>query len=112
MKSTWPMPVRGAGPRGSRLKATEPKGNRPGRVAGRIPWALCLVALSPLALCLAACVPTTQPMIKIGLVAPFEGRYRDVGYEVVYAVRLAVREANARGGVAGHVVELIALDDS
>jgi ABC-type branched-subunit amino acid transport system substrate-binding protein len=69
---------------------------------------LCLV---PCALCLSACNPVTRPVIKIGLVAPFEGRYRDVGYEVVYAVRLAVREANAGGGVAGHTVELTALDD-
>jgi len=59
---------------------------------------------------LAACT-VAKPVIKIGLVAPFEGRYRDVGYEVIYAVRLAVREANARGGVAGHMVELVALDD-
>ena len=72
-------------------------------------------ALKPLALVfcllLAACVPVTRPVFKIGLVAPFEGRYRGVGYEVIYAVRLAVREANARG-VAGHAVELLALDDS
>ena len=59
-----------------------------------------------------ACVPVTRPVIKIVLVAPFEGRYRDVGYEVIYAVRLAVREANAAGGVAGFSVELTALDDS
>ncbi len=53
----------------------------------------------------------TRPTVKIGLVAPFEGRYRQVGYEVIFAVRLAVREANAAGGVAGHTVELVALDD-
>lgn len=64
------------------------------------------------ALLVAACVPVTRPIIKIGLVAPFEGRYRAVGYEVIYAVRLAVREANAAGGVAGYAVELTALDDS
>jgi ABC-type branched-subunit amino acid transport system substrate-binding protein len=64
------------------------------------------------ALLVPACVPVTRPVIKIGLVAPFEGRYRDVGYEVIYAVRLAVREANAAGGVAGYGVELTALDDS
>ena len=73
---------------------------------------LLLAFLVPCALCLGACISTSRPTIKIGLVAPFEGRYRDVGYEVIYAVRLAVREANARGGVAGHVVELTALDDS
>jgi ABC-type branched-subunit amino acid transport system substrate-binding protein len=51
-------------------------------------------------------------VVKIGLVAPFEGRYREVGYEVIYAVRLAVREANAAGGVGGYSVELMALDDA
>src|SRR6187401_305291 len=61
---------------------------------------------------LAACLPITRPVVKIGLVAPFEGRYRDVGYEVIYAVRLAVREANAAGGIAGYSVELLTLDDS
>jgi ABC-type branched-subunit amino acid transport system substrate-binding protein len=50
-------------------------------------------------------------MVKIGLVAPFEGRYRDVGYEVIYAVRLAVREQNAAGGVGGYSVALQAFDD-
>jgi branched-chain amino acid transport system substrate-binding protein len=54
---------------------------------------------------------STRPVIKIGLVAPFEGRYRSLGYEALYAVKLAVRERNAAGGVAGHMVELVALDD-
>ena len=49
--------------------------------------------------------------MKIGLVAPFEGRYRYVGYDVVYAVRLALREANAAGGVGAYSVELVAYDD-
>ena len=69
-------------------------------------WLVVALLLMP------GCVPVTQPVIKIGLVAPFEGRYRDVGYEVIYAVRLAVREANAAGGLAGYGVELTALDDS
>ena len=64
------------------------------------------------AVLVSACLPVTRPIIKIGLVAPFEGRYRDIGYEVIYAVRLAVREANAAGGAAGYEVELTALDDS
>lgn len=62
-------------------------------------------------LLLTACT-VTRPVLKIGLVAPFEGRYRDVGYEVVFAVRLAVREINAAGGAGGYSVELVALDDS
>lgn len=55
---------------------------------------------------------TVRPTVKIGLVAPFEGRYRYVGYDVIYAVRLAVREANAAGGVGGYSVELVAYDDA
>ena len=50
-------------------------------------------------------------MVKIGLVAPFEGLYRHLGYDVLYAVKLAVRERNAAGGVGGYMVELVALDD-
>jgi branched-chain amino acid transport system substrate-binding protein len=55
---------------------------------------------------------STRPMVKIGLVAPFEGLYRHLGYDVLYAVKLAVRECNAAGGVSGYMVELVALDDS
>jgi branched-chain amino acid transport system substrate-binding protein len=76
-------------------------------------------------LCLlcSACVPvqarkdgffslvSTRPVIKIGLVAPFEGRYRALGYEVLYAVKLAVRQRNEAGGIAGYMVELVALND-
>lgn len=68
--------------------------------------------LLPSSFFLSSCIPVTRPVVKIGLVAPFEGRYRNLGYEVIYAVRLAVREANAAGGVAGYSVELTALDDS
>lgn len=71
-----------------------------------------LAWLAVAALALTGCLPVTRPSVKIGLVAPFEGRYRSVGYEVIYAVRLAVREANAAGGVAGYSVELVALDDA
>jgi len=61
---------------------------------------------------LSACLPVARPLIKIGLIAPFEGRYRDLGYEVIYAVRLAVREANAAGGAGGYSLALMAYDDS
>lgn len=55
---------------------------------------------------------SVSPTIKIGLSAPFEGLYRDVGYEALHAVRLAVRERNADGGVGGrYLVEVVALND-
>ena len=61
---------------------------------------------------LVACSASTAPVVKIGLAAPFEGRYRAVGYEAIYAARLAIREINAAGGIGGYRVELFALDDS
>jgi len=60
---------------------------------------------------LTACSASSAPVVKIGLVAPFEGRYRVIGYEALYAARLAIREINRAGGVEGYRVELFALDD-
>ncbi|MDX1416343.1 MAG: ABC transporter substrate-binding protein [Candidatus Promineifilaceae bacterium] len=51
------------------------------------------------------------PVVKVGLVAPFEGRHRAVGYDVLYSARLAVREINNAGGINGTRVALVALDD-
>ena len=54
---------------------------------------------------------SVKPVVKIGLVAPFEGRARAVGYDAIYAARLAVREANAAGGIGGYRLAVVALDD-
>ncbi len=53
-----------------------------------------------------------DPVLKIGLVAPFEGEQRGIGYDVLYSARLAVREINAAGGVDGYRLNLVAYDDS
>ena len=66
--------------------------------------------LSLILLLLTACA-VTPPVVKIGLAAPFEGQYREVGYDVIYSARLAVREINQAGGVGGYRVALVALDD-
>lgn len=55
---------------------------------------------------------STAPVVKVGLVAPFEGRYRDVGYDAIYSARLAVRQINQAGGIGGYRIALVALDDS
>ncbi len=47
----------------------------------------------------------TPPIAKIALLAPFEGRYREVGYEALYAARLALADAG------DPQVELLAVDD-
>ncbi len=69
-----------------------------------------LLALALAAALLAGCA-SVGPVVKIGLVAPFEGRDRAVGYDAIYAARLAVREVNAHGGIDGTRVTLVALDD-
>src|SRR5215510_3753097 len=51
------------------------------------------------------------PTVKIGLIAPFEGLYRATGYEVLFAVKLALQERNEGQGLQGYRVELVALND-
>ena len=70
-----------------------------------------LVCLA-LAVVTASCSGSTQPIIKLGLIAPFEETYRDDGYAALHAVKLAVGERNAAGGVAGRQVALVALNDN
>ena len=85
------------------------------RVSPRSSASLCVPLL--LALLLLSACASVRPVVKIGLVAPFEGRERAIGYDAVYAARLAVREANAAGGIGGsdgrggYRLALVALDD-
>jgi ABC-type branched-subunit amino acid transport system substrate-binding protein len=74
---------------------------------GRTSFAAVAICCLFLASC-AGSVPTT---VKIGLSAPFEGTDRDLGYEVLNAVRLAVRHRNEAGGAGGHLIEIVALND-
>ncbi|HEX2908386.1 MAG TPA: hypothetical protein VHO69_16050 [Phototrophicaceae bacterium] len=54
---------------------------------------------------MAACGPQPQEISRVALVAPFEGRYREVGYNALYAARLAFQD---RGRSE---IELLAIDD-
>lgn len=69
-----------------------------------------LPALLGLLMLLGGC-DSVGPVVKVGLVAPFEGRGRDIGYDAIYSARLAVRELNRAGGINGTRVALVALDD-
>jgi ABC-type branched-subunit amino acid transport system substrate-binding protein len=60
---------------------------------------------------LVGCTRSPQ-VVKIGLVAPFEGENREMGYDGIYAARLAVREFNANPTKSGVKLALVALDDS
>jgi ABC-type branched-subunit amino acid transport system substrate-binding protein len=54
---------------------------------------------------------SVDPTVKIGLVGPFEGKNREVGYDVIYSARLAIREINENGGIGPYRLALVALDD-
>lgn len=78
------------------------------------PHRLRLICISFCAVLVAACTlpGSVKPTVKVGLSAPFEGQFRDLGYEVLYAVKLAIRERNGDGGIANrYLVELVALND-
>ena len=62
-------------------------------------------------LLLAACA-VPRPTVKIALVAPFEGRLRQVGYDAFPALRLAIRDAIQAGGVGGYNVTFVAYNDN
>ncbi len=80
------------------------------RPLGQQPNLQSLISISLFCFLLVAC-QSIPPIIKIGLVGPFEGRQRQIGYDVIYSARLAVREINEAGGIAGYRVALVALDD-
>jgi ABC-type branched-subunit amino acid transport system substrate-binding protein len=46
-----------------------------------------------------------ERLVRVALIAPFEGRYREVGYNAYYAAKLALHE------YGGLDVELVAVDD-
>ncbi|NOG49283.1 MAG: hypothetical protein HND48_07415 [Chloroflexi bacterium] len=53
-----------------------------------------LAALAAVLL-LAACAPARQPPPRVALLAPFEGRYREIGYDVLYALRLGLADSGS-----------------
>ncbi|MER3399516.1 MAG: hypothetical protein C4313_00010 [Thermoflexus sp.] len=63
-----------------------------------------------LGLALAVACRPAPPLVAIGLVAPFEGRDRPIGYDVLFGARLAVRQWNAQHP-NGPLALLVALDD-
>ena len=70
-----------------------------------------LASLSLLTLALVACAPTTDSgPIKIGYLGPLTGDAAGYGTDTVNGTRMAVEEINAKGGINGRLIELIAED--
>ena len=68
---------------------------------------ICLIAAG---IIFSSCT-SVAPVVKIGLVGPFEGKHRDIGYDVIYSTRMAVREVNRAGGIGDYRLALVALND-
>ena len=51
------------------------------------------------------------PVVKIGVIAPFEGAGRPLGYAVLPAIKAAVTEANASGKLGRYQVLVVAFND-
>ncbi len=80
------------------------------RVAGLM-LQLC-VGLAAAALLAACAMPgDAAPVVKIGLIAPFEGVGRPLGYAVLPEVKAAIAEVNALGRLGRYRVALVALND-
>lgn len=73
----------------------------------------CILLSSAIAFLMIGCdVTHVDPIIKIGVVAPFDGEKQHIGYDLLYSVRLAVREINKAGGINGHRVTVVIYSDS
>ena len=72
-----------------------------------------LLLLFGLFCCLAACTAPGDAVrvIKIGVIAPFEGLGRPLGYAVLPAIKGALADANASGTLGSYRVALVALND-
>ncbi len=85
--------------------------------ASRITYHVSRFTLSSLlfAICLllSACAMPgdAAPVIKIGVIAPFEGTGRPLGYAVLPAIKAAVEEANASGDLGRYRVLVVAFND-
>jgi len=69
--------------------------------------------LSAICYLLSACAMPgdAAPVIKIGVIATFEGTGRPLGYAVLPAIKAAAAEANARGALGRYRVLVVAVND-
>src|SRR5262245_54426133 len=54
----------------------------------------------------------TDDTVRIGLEAPLTGDQSSLGKGMLQGARLAARQLNAKGGIDGKKVEIVAIDDA
>lgn len=74
---------------------------------------LAVVALGSLALaaCDSSSASSSKDVIRIGLEGPLTGSQSDTGTGMLRGAQLAAEELNAKGGINGRKVEIVAIDD-
>lgn len=60
----------------------------------------------------AASINPSLPVVKIGAAGPYTGDVAKIGLDGLNAIRMAVEEANAAGGVNGRRIEIVEADDA
>lgn len=97
----------------SSRKAAQQPATRRGRPHswGRPSWLRLLVLALAWSALLGACAPV-RPVVKVGVLAPFEGLYRRSGYEALAAARAAIEAAAPSLAAQGIEVVPLALDTS
>ena len=70
-----------------------------------------LLTLATAGPCLAASQAFAASPIKIGVQAPITGQYANEGQGIADAVKLLVKQTNAKGGLLGHPLDVKVCDD-
>ena len=70
-----------------------------------------LTSLMAAGFCLGAAQAQAATPIKIGVQAPITGQYANEGQGIADAVKLLVKQQNAKGGLLGHPLEVKVCDD-
>jgi branched-chain amino acid transport system substrate-binding protein len=60
----------------------------------------------------AASINPSLPVVKIGAAGPYTGDVAKIGLDGLNAIRMAVEEANAAGGINGRRIEIVEADDA
>lgn len=72
---------------------------------------LALLTAFLLAVFLTACSSSEKSTFKIGLEAPLSGSQAQLGNGMLQGAQLAAEQLNAKGGILGKKVEIVAIDD-
>jgi ABC-type branched-subunit amino acid transport system substrate-binding protein len=79
---------------------------------GKQQIAICSLLFAVCCLLSACAMPgDAAPVVKIGVIAPFEGVGRPLGYAVLPAIKAAAAEANASGALGRYQVLIVAFND-